>query len=134
MSDDSIKAIQDRMKAVRRELGNDLATSARDITNWRRYVRSNPWICLGGAAVLGYLLVPQKTPKVRLDPSELRSLLKEKGATAILPQAQPGVATRLSRMLASNVGGLLLRGAMAYATAKMAAAKAESETRENAPW
>jgi len=64
MSDDSIKAIQKRMKEVRRELGNDLATSARDITNWRSYVRASPWICLGAAVAIGYLVVPKKSPTV----------------------------------------------------------------------
>ncbi|MEZ6090196.1 MAG: hypothetical protein R3C05_19655 [Pirellulaceae bacterium] len=33
------------------------------LTNWKFYVRRNPWPLLGAAAIVGYLLVPAKREK-----------------------------------------------------------------------
>src|SRR4249920_1505119 len=55
--------IQREMQHVRANLGTDvrnLAQQARDSTDWRHYVRSYPWVCLGAVAAAGYLLVPYK--------------------------------------------------------------------------
>lgn len=51
------------MRRVRRELNvevQEIVEQARDLADWRYYVGRYPWICLGGAAALGYLLVPAR--------------------------------------------------------------------------
>lgn len=56
--------IERKMRKVRREIEQDagqLVASTRELTDWRRYVRAHPWLCLGGAAALGMLLVPGRS-------------------------------------------------------------------------
>lgn len=135
MSDaDRIKEIQQRMKQVRRELGDDIATSARDITNWRSFIRAKPWLCVAAAAAVGYVLAPKGPPVVHFRNGDL-SMLRENLAT--LPEKpQPGVGSRLVRTLLSNVGGLVLRGAMAYVSHRITngAAPGNSVHEERAPF
>lgn len=55
------QAILQRMKEVRCDLdegAQEIAESASDLADWRYYVKSYPWICVGAAAALGYVIVP----------------------------------------------------------------------------
>jgi len=68
LSPSSAEEIQQQMRQVRRELNEEvqeIVEQARDLADWRHYVRRYPWICLGGAAALGYLLVPARVVVVR---------------------------------------------------------------------
>jgi hypothetical protein len=136
MSDaDSIRAIQDQMRTVRRELGSDLASSARDITDWRAFVRANPLVCLGVAAAVGYLLAPKGPSVVRLSDLDLQALLRQNkvvasGTTA--PRTRP--ASRLRSALLSNLGALAMRGALAYIGHRFANAKLHPEPQEQTPF
>lgn len=136
MSDaDSIRAIQDQMRKVRRELGSDLATSARDFADWRGIVRASPWVCLGVAAAVGYFLAPKGPSVVRLSDVDLQALLRQ-GKTVvagtIAPKPRP--SSRIGRALLSNLGGLAMRGALAYFGHRMANSKPQNEHQENAPF
>jgi hypothetical protein len=131
MSDEAtIEAIQQRMREVRRELSQDLASSARDITDWRSYVRASPWLALGAAAAVGYFLVPKGPPVVRLQGLDVKKFVHEGEANAMasIPQRKPSVAGKLI----SSLAGLALRGAMAYVTHRLTQAKVEE--REAAPY
>lgn len=58
------EAIQRRMKAIRSELGCEMEViteRVRDFGVWQLYVKKHPWICLGGAAILGYWIIPRKS-------------------------------------------------------------------------
>jgi hypothetical protein len=51
------------MSAVRsngREGVAEMVDSAQTLTDWRHYVNSHPWLCLAGAAVLGFMVVPKR--------------------------------------------------------------------------
>ncbi len=114
MSDDAtIEGIQKRMREVRRELSQDLATSARDITDWRSYVRASPWLAIASAAAVGYLLAPKGPPIVRVSGIDLQSLVREGQTTAVANVSPPRKS--LARTLVSSLAGLALRSAMAYA-------------------
>jgi hypothetical protein len=80
MSDSaSIKAIQQRMQQVRHDLGDEvgeLVESAKDMTDWRKYVRANPWVCLAAAAAIGYVVVPKRPARFRLNPADLKELAR----------------------------------------------------------
>lgn len=55
--------IQRRMAQVRHELHEDVREAvkgAQSLTDWRSQVRNHPWLALGAAAALGYLLVPKR--------------------------------------------------------------------------
>ncbi len=58
-----INEIQRRMAQVRHELHEEVREAvkgAQSLTDWRSQVRNHPWLALGAAAALGYLLVPRR--------------------------------------------------------------------------
>lgn len=55
--------IQRRMAQVRHELHEEVREAvkgAQSLTDWRSQVRNHPWLALGAAVALGYLLVPKR--------------------------------------------------------------------------
>ncbi len=51
------------MAQIRRDLHEDVkgvVEGAEAATDWRRFVRSYPWACMGAAVALGYFIVPRK--------------------------------------------------------------------------
>lgn len=108
--------IQAEMRQVRTELHQDVkevVASARDMTDWRQYVRTSPWLCVGAAAALGYFMVPGRTVVMKPDAQDLKELVK----------AQKLVVNTDSRPKQGIVGtvlnmalGTLLQGGMALAS------------------
>jgi hypothetical protein len=49
-----------------RQMGK-MAASARTKVDWRYYVKTYPWVCLGAAAALGFLIVPKRSRATRPD-------------------------------------------------------------------
>jgi len=115
MSDEeSIKAIQQRMQQVRHDLGDEvgeLVESARDMTDWRKYVRANPWVCLAAAAALGYVVVPKRSPRFRLNAADLKALARHSKA---LNDTQNKPKKGWRSAVLSMVTSAALRGAMGY--------------------
>lgn len=55
--------IQRRMAEIRRDLHKDVrdvVASAEAATDWRRYLTMYPWVSLGAAFAVGYLVVPRR--------------------------------------------------------------------------
>jgi hypothetical protein len=111
MSDDSANLIRAQMREIRgamRENAETLVDNVRLSTDWRHYVSKHPWISMGGAALVGYLLVP-KGRKVVLDKAsreELQAAVQQVNAS----KEGPGLLTQL-------LMPILLKGAMAGGTA-----------------
>jgi hypothetical protein len=66
----TVEDLQRDMAAIRRDLPEhveDVVERARALADWRYYIRHYPWLSLGVAAALGYLLVPQRRRVIRLD-------------------------------------------------------------------
>ena len=58
-----ITEIQRRMAQIRRELHEEVREAvkgAQSLTDWRSQVRNHPWLALGAAAAVGYLIVPRR--------------------------------------------------------------------------
>jgi hypothetical protein len=58
-----ITEIQRQMAQIRRDLHEDVREAvkgAQSLTDWRSQVRSHPWLALGAATVVGYLIVPKR--------------------------------------------------------------------------
>jgi hypothetical protein len=69
MASDPAQEIRRQMAEVRGQLSREvrsLAESAKAKTDWRYYYRQHPWLFLGAAAVVGYLIVPGAGPGVTL--------------------------------------------------------------------
>lgn len=55
--------IQRRMAQIRRELHEEVREAvkgAQSLTDWRNQVRNHPWLALGAAAAVGYMIVPKR--------------------------------------------------------------------------
>jgi hypothetical protein len=60
-ADDTMRA---RMQGMRCDIDQgleDVSASARRMVDWKHYVKAYPWLCLGTAAVVGFLIVPKRS-------------------------------------------------------------------------
>ena len=58
------------MQGIRREIDQDLedvSASARSMVDWKHYVKTYPWLCVGTAAALGFLIAPKRSPAIDAD-------------------------------------------------------------------
>ena len=105
------QAILRRMEEVRCDVDEDvqeIVEGARDMGKWRYYVRTYPWICLGAALAVGYLIVPRCAFAMQPDaqkPEEPCRLLET-------PNSPPKGNAR--GILLPFVGNLVMRGVAAY--------------------
>lgn len=101
-------AIRQRMEEVRGELAEDvraIVESARDMGEWRSYVKTYPWACAGAALALGYWIVPQRPFVMQPDPQTLAELASQNR----LPSQ-----TNVRGMLLGFAGNLVLRGVLSF--------------------
>jgi hypothetical protein len=97
-------AILQRMEEVRCELDEDvqeIVEGARVMGEWRYYVRTYPWICLGAALAGGYLVVP--------------CVLGLANASRVLVTPNSSQKTGVRGALLTFAGNLVLRGVLSYA-------------------
>ena len=107
-------AIRQRMEEVRNDLDQDvqeIVEDARDLRDWRAYVRSYPWACVSVALAVGYLIVPPR-PRVSQPTAEMLAELAKQSRLAAMTDL-PTKANRSGRVLAF-VGDLALRGVASY--------------------
>lgn len=100
--------IRRHMAQIRAELHQDVqgvVKGAEAATDWRRYVRSYPWVAVGIAFGVGYLVVPRRH---KLVTPALEGVVQSIAAAA--PQAAPAV----ERPIKKSNG--LLRKAIGFAT------------------
>ena len=53
-----------QMQGIRCEIDQgleDVSASAHRMVDWKHYVKTYPWVCLGTAAALGFLIVPKRS-------------------------------------------------------------------------
>jgi hypothetical protein len=83
-STSEIEEIRRQMAAIRKELHEDVrgvVESAESVTDWRRYLRMYPWLSVGAALAVGYLIVPRRHAQVPPDvTTQLRELVTESQA------------------------------------------------------
>lgn len=120
MSEARVAEIRRQMERVRCEMGDDvqqIVDSAKTMTDWRHYVENYPWVCIGAATALGYMLVPSRVRMVHPDAKALLELAKR---DKIVVKASPQSRTSgLGGMLMGMVAKAALRGATAYFAAKL---------------
>ena len=108
--DDTVKA---RMQGIRCEIDQDLqdvSASARSMVDWKHYVKTYPWVCMGAAAALGFLIVPKRsTPTAPTCPPRAAGNDRSTGRHAA-PTAARGVVDAL----VGAIAGIAVREAIAY--------------------
>lgn len=110
--------LQQQMAQIRCELYDDVqefVENAQTITDWRYYIRTYPWACVGAATAIGYLAVPQRIHVMHPDPSALAELARRQS----LVVEPASVAAKRSAGWASRafgfVANLALRSATSFA-------------------
>ncbi len=107
-------AIRQRMEEVRCDLDQDvqgIVEAARDMRDWRSYVRSYPWVCVGAALAVGYLLVPRRHVPMQPNAETIAELVKQ-SRLAATPLVTPLGKAR--GLLLRCVGNLVVQGVSAY--------------------
>jgi len=98
-------AVRARMQQIRCEMDQDLeemVASARDMIDWKHYVKTYPWVCLGTAAALGFLIVPKRSTAIHPDLATLTELVKTGHMVAEpAPAATRGLVDALLATIAS---------------------------------
>ena len=70
MSRDESERIRTQMARIRNDLTEDVGEvvdQARELTDWHNVVRRYPWLCVGAATALGFILVPSRPRIVSAD-------------------------------------------------------------------
>ena len=109
--------IQRQMGEVRSEMRDDvqeLVASARVMADWHYYVRTYPWLCVGAAAAVGFMLVPPRVHVVRPDPAHVAELVRQH-QVAVKAEIKPKPAMGILDSLINMAAGIALQGAMAVA-------------------
>jgi len=132
MSESTAESIRQRMREVRCEIGEDVeefVESARTITDWRFYVQKYPWICLGAAFALGYVVVPKRVRMINLDADAVLELAKRK-ELVIKPEKKQREKPSWRSNLASLAASAAMRGAMWYLGQRDSGASSASSTND----
>jgi hypothetical protein len=119
---DSAEDIRRQMQDLRRSATGEmkeLVDSAKTLTDWRYHVKHHPWICVGAAFALGYLIVPRKRRVPSADAQELAALLRKYHVGVTTEPTQPPRG-----IVKSAIGAaipLVARSAMNLAQQRLAA-------------
>jgi hypothetical protein len=111
---ESVDDIRRRMAEIRSELHHDMTAvveGASSAVDWRSYVRERPWVSLGAAFALGYVLVPRRAPATGVEPA----LLLTQNRAAEPPKPGPSLAWRALRTAAGLALPVAARAAQGYA-------------------
>jgi hypothetical protein len=109
--DNTVRA---RMQGIRCDIDQgleDVSASARNMVDWKHYVKTYPWVCLGTAAVLGFLIVPKRST-----PHSAGSATPTEPVQASPPvvSSAPGAARGMVDALVATVVSIAVREATAF--------------------
>jgi len=102
------------MQQLRSEIDGDvedMAASARTMVDWKHYVKTYPWVCLGTAVALGFLIVPKRSRALHPDLATLTELPRT-GHLAVKPP--PSATEGVIDVLLASVANIAVRTAIAY--------------------
>jgi hypothetical protein len=115
-STNAAEQLRDEMRRLRSHMDADVESfveSTRVLLDWHSYFRSAPWLCLGGAALAGYLIIPSKTRTITVDLNHLAQAAKHRQVVVTDQKVQnkETVGSSLAKMAA----GMLWKAALAVA-------------------
>jgi hypothetical protein len=130
--------IQHSMREIRAELRDDvkeLVDSAHEMTEWTRYVRAYPWLFVGAAVAVGYLLVPHRPIIVQPDADGLIELAKRHKLVVKMDEsAAQKRGGGLLGQLVSVAAAALLHGGLKFVSSELTraiSAASEAPTSQN---
>jgi len=109
--------IQEEMRRVRSELRDDVREvvgGAKVMSDWRYYVRTYPWLCVGAAVAVGYLATPNKPQIIQPNAKALAKLAKEHNLV-VEKNPTPQKKETLAQSIFGLAANMAVRGIMGYA-------------------
>lgn len=129
----SAEEISHSMKRLRNELDGDvhqIKQSAATLSDWQYYIRNYPWMSLGGAALVGYLLVPKRLEIQRPDAETIEKLAR-KNRLVVEHQPRKHASKGGLQTVASFVTRLIIKAATAQLMHHFANGIASQESTTN---
>ncbi len=106
--------VRARMQGIRCDIDQgleDVSASARSMVDWKHYVKAYPWVCLGTAVALGFLLVPKRSAASH---AGLATPPEPAETSPRILDAAPAAAHGLVDVIVATVIGVAVREATAY--------------------
>ena len=107
-------AVRERMLKLRCEIDGDMedvSASARTMVDWKHYVKTHPWVCLGAVAALGFLIVPKRSRAIN---AELATPTELAGTGHPIVKPASAATHGLIDALLAAVANIAVRKATAY--------------------
>lgn len=117
MTKTTTETICREMNDVRWQMNNDvggLVDSVKTLGDWKYYVARYPWICLAGAAAIGFAVIPKRPKKVYLGADAVEELAKQDGKVRVELQQSSGTKRKATSGLISFVANAVIRTGMSY--------------------
>lgn len=117
MTNHESEQIREQMARIRRDLNDDVEAvveNAKELTDWRGFVRRNPLLTVGAAAAVGFLLVPNRMNIISPSADELEKLAK-KNRLVVKPKADVKRQAGMVSPLLNLIGGAMMRTAFTMA-------------------
>jgi hypothetical protein len=114
-----------RMHTIRRDVGDDvkgIVETAKTLSDWRYHVKHHPWLLMGAAAVVGFVVAPRKRKVPSDEAKELIDLLKKHNVAVAPP---PNSGKSLARTLIGLAAPIAMRTIMAAAQQRFNEARFE---------
>jgi hypothetical protein len=117
-SDTSADVIRRQMREIRRDIRTEVSqvvSSANQLLDWKAYVHRNPWLVLGSAAALGYLMIPRRSRDLDAVAAARESIdsLADEVRSQSIPK-QKTTASALSGVVMPILTGVLMRVGTAW--------------------
>jgi hypothetical protein len=115
-----------QMQLVRRDVGDDvkgIVETAKTLSDWRYHVKHHPWVCLGAALALGFLIARRKRKIPSDDAKELIALLKKYNVGVAPP---PNSGKGLARTLIGLAAPVVMRTVLSAAQQRFNGARFEA--------
>ena len=106
-----------QMARIRSELTEDVGEvveQAKELTDWHLFVKRHPWLCVGSAAAIGFLLVPPRPKAVPAAAPAMATAAMGNGVAGG-PPSSGSKPTSVLHPLISMVAGAVVRSALALA-------------------
>jgi hypothetical protein len=115
--------IQRQMRALRVELREDvceLVGNARDLADLPTYVRAYPWLAVGAAFALGFLIVPARPVTIKPDAEGLIELAKRNRLVVKMDSPPEKKRSGIFGELLGMAAGAVLQRAMGVVSQQVA--------------
>ena len=114
MSNSDSDAICRQMASIRRELDEDVGAvveQAKELTDWRNFVRRHPFLSVTAAVAIGYLVVPERLNVISPSAEALEELAK-RNRLVVKPKADVRRQASMASPLINLAVGAVLRSAL----------------------